>query len=156
MIKKQAEHTLGTLVHAHQQLHPYGDAGVPAQRQQADVASYDGGAQQVLYHGGAVRVPIEDPVVSCLVFVIDPVESFHSAILDAVFSNPLISIAAALGEDARHHTHLHQVNLDPLMWVVKLGEPCTPKALVVEASIAGHPGGVPSRVLVLIGAADLL
>lgn len=58
--KKHAECTSGTLVHAHQQLHPHGDAGVPAQRQQADVAGYDGWAQQVLYHGGAVRVPIED------------------------------------------------------------------------------------------------
>lgn len=48
------------LVHAHQQLHPDGDAGVPAQRQQADVAGHDGGAQQVLHGGGAVRVPVED------------------------------------------------------------------------------------------------
>ena len=58
--KKQAEFTSGALVHAHQQLHPHGDAGVPAQRQQADVTSYNGRAQQVLYRGGAVRVPIED------------------------------------------------------------------------------------------------
>lgn len=59
-VRKKHACTSGTLVHAHQQLHPHGDAGVPAQRQQADVAGYDGWAQQVLYHGGAVRVPIED------------------------------------------------------------------------------------------------
>ena len=58
--KKQAEWASGTLVHAHQQLHPRGDAGVPAQRQQANVTGHDGRAQQVLYCGGAVRVPIED------------------------------------------------------------------------------------------------
>lgn len=58
--KSRAKCTSGTLVHAHQQVHPHGDAGVPAQRQQADVASHDGWAQQVLYGGGAVRVPIED------------------------------------------------------------------------------------------------
>ena len=49
-----------TLVHAHQQLHPQGDAGVPAQRQQADVSGHDGGPQQVLHRGGSVRVPVED------------------------------------------------------------------------------------------------
>lgn len=103
---KQAECTSRTLVHAHQQLHPHGDAGVPAQRQQADVTGHNRWAQQVLHRGGAVRVPIEDPVVACLVFVIDPVEGFHGAVLDAVFSNPLISIAATLCEDARHHSHL--------------------------------------------------
>lgn len=66
------------------------------------------------------------PVVSCLVFVIDPVESLHSAVLDAVFSNPLICITTALGKDARHNSHLLQVDLDPLVLVVELGEPCTP------------------------------
>lgn len=65
------------------------------------------------------------PVVACLVFVIDPVERFHRAVLDAVFSNPFISIAATLCEDARHHTHRRQVDLDPLELVVKLGEPST-------------------------------
>lgn len=50
----------GALVHAHEQLHPQGDAGVPAQRQQADVAGHDGRAQQVLHRGRAVRVPVED------------------------------------------------------------------------------------------------
>lgn len=54
------EDTSGALVHAHKQLHPHGDAGVPAQRQQADVAGHDGRAQQVLDGGGAVGVPIED------------------------------------------------------------------------------------------------
>lgn len=66
------------------------------------------------------------PVVSCLVFVIDPVKSIHSTILDAVFSNPLISVTAALGEDTRHHPHLPQINLDPLVLVIELGQPCTP------------------------------
>lgn len=32
----------------------------------------------------------------------------------------------------------------------------SPKALVVEASLVGDPGGVPAGVLVLIGAADLV
>lgn len=31
-----------------------------------------------------------------------------------------------------------------------------PKALVVESSLVGHPGGVPAGVLLLIRAADLL
>lgn len=48
------------LVRAHQQLHPHGNAGVPAQRQQADVASYDGRSKQVLHRRGAIRVPIKD------------------------------------------------------------------------------------------------
>lgn len=60
MRKESAKCTSGTLVHAHQQLHPHGDAGVPTQRQQADVASHDGWAQQVLYGGGPVRVSVED------------------------------------------------------------------------------------------------
>ena len=46
--------------------------------------------------------------------------------MDTVFGDPLISITAALCEDAGHHALLHQVNLDPLMLVVKLGEPRTP------------------------------
>lgn len=58
--KKLAELTSATFIHAHQQLHPHGDAGVPAQRQQADVTGHDGWAQQVLYRGGAVRVPVKD------------------------------------------------------------------------------------------------
>lgn len=57
---EEPEDTSGALAHAHEQLHPQGDAGVPAQRQQADVAGHDGRAQQVLYCGRAVRVPIED------------------------------------------------------------------------------------------------
>lgn len=51
--------TSGTLVHAHEQLHPHSDAGVPPQRQQADVASHNRWAQQVLHSGGSVRVPIK-------------------------------------------------------------------------------------------------
>lgn len=66
------------------------------------------------------------PVVPSLVFVIDPVEALHGAVLDAVFGNPLVGIAPALGEDARHHPHLLQVNLEPLVLVVKLGEPRAP------------------------------
>lgn len=58
--KKQDESTSGALVHAHQQLHPHSNAGVPAQWQQSDVTSYDGWPQEVLHCGGAVRVPIEN------------------------------------------------------------------------------------------------
>lgn len=58
--KKQVENALGALVHAHQQLHPHGDASVPAQRQQADVAGHDRRTQQVLHRGGAVGVPVEN------------------------------------------------------------------------------------------------
>lgn len=63
------------------------------------------------------------PVVSRLVLVIDPVEGFHRAILDAVFGDPLVRVAAALSQDARHHLHLLQVDLEPLVLVVELGEP---------------------------------
>lgn len=31
-----------------------------------------------------------------------------------------------------------------------------PKALVVEAGLLGHPGGIPAAILVLIRAADLV
>lgn len=58
--KERAPSSSDALAHTHQQLHPDGDAGVPAQRQQADVTRYDGGPQQVLHGGGAVRVPVED------------------------------------------------------------------------------------------------
>lgn len=67
-----------------------------------------------------------DPVVSSLVFVVDPVEFFVRAVLDAVLGDPLVSIAAALSEDPRHHHHLLQVNLQPLAVVLELGEPGTP------------------------------
>lgn len=40
-----------------------------------------------------------DPVVSSLVFVIDPVELVVRAVLDAVLGDPLISVTAALRED---------------------------------------------------------
>ena len=72
--------------------------------------------------------PVTHPVVPCLVLVVDPVEGFHAAVLDAVFGDPLISITAALAQDPRHHLHLLQVDLDPLVQVVKLGQPCTPDA----------------------------
>lgn len=50
----------GTLADALQQLHPDGNADVPAQRDEANEAGDDGGPQQVLNRGGAVRVAIED------------------------------------------------------------------------------------------------
>lgn len=55
----ERERTSRALVHAHEQLHPHGDAGVPAQWQEADVTSYNRWAQQVLHSGGPVRVPVE-------------------------------------------------------------------------------------------------
>lgn len=39
-------------------------------------------------------------VVSSLVLVVDPVEGFHGAILDAVLGYPFISVTATLGEDS--------------------------------------------------------
>lgn len=65
-------------------------------------------------------------VVAGLVFVVDPVEGLHGAVLNAVLGNPLIGVAATLGEDPRHHRHLLQVDLEPLVLVVKLGEPRAP------------------------------
>lgn len=67
------------------------------------------------------------PVVACLVLVVDPVEVFDGAVLDAIFGHPLLCIATALSEDARYHVHLLQVDLDPLGVVLKLGEPRTSK-----------------------------
>lgn len=72
---EEPEDASSALAHAHEQLHPQGDAGVPAQRQQADVAGHDGRAQQVLHRGRAVRVPIEDlqgeSVASSLVWLLE-------------------------------------------------------------------------------------
>lgn len=65
------------------------------------------------------------PVVSSLVFVIDPVEFFIRAVLNTVLSDPLLCITAALTEDSRHHHHLLQVYLQPLTGVLKLGQPGT-------------------------------
>lgn len=59
----------GTLAGAFQQLHPDGNADVPAQRDQPDEAGNDGRPQQVLDCGSSVRVSIEDlkkGVKSCL------------------------------------------------------------------------------------------
>lgn len=131
-------------------------------------------------------------VVSSLVLIVDPVEGFHRAILNAVLGRPFISVTATLGEDSWHDPYFLQVNLEPLVLVVKLGEPgapktiCVtqlynniqqqqlfiywdtfairgkkehhgvPKALVVEAGLLGHPGGIPAAILVLIRAADLV
>lgn len=67
-----------------------------------------------------------DPVVSSLVFVINPVKFFVCAILNAVLGDPLVSVAAALREDPRDHHHLLQVDLQPLTVVLEFGQPCTP------------------------------
>lgn len=67
-------------------------------------------------------------VVSRLVFVVDPVERFVRAVLDAVLGDPLVRVAATLRQDARHHAHFLQVDLQPLVQVVVLGQPRTPKA----------------------------
>lgn len=48
------------LAQALEELHADGDAHVPAQRDQADVARHDGRPQQVLHRGRAVRVAIEN------------------------------------------------------------------------------------------------
>lgn len=48
------------LAQALEQLHADGDAHVPAQRDQADVAGHDGRPQQVLHRGRAVGVAIEN------------------------------------------------------------------------------------------------
>lgn len=48
-----------TLAQALEELHADGDAHVPAQRDQADVAGHDGRPQQVLHRRRAVRVAIE-------------------------------------------------------------------------------------------------
>lgn len=69
---------------------------------------------------------LSDPVVSSLVFVVDPVEFFVRAVLEAVLGDPLIGIAPTLGQDPRHDPHVHQVDLQPLGVVLKLGEPGTP------------------------------
>lgn len=66
------------------------------------------------------------PVVSSLVFVVDPVEFFIRAVLKAVLGDPLVSIAAALSQDPGHNLDFPQVNLQPLSVVLKLGEPRTP------------------------------
>lgn len=50
---------LGAFVHAEQQLQAQGDACVPPEGKDADVASYDGRPQQVLHGRGAVRVSIK-------------------------------------------------------------------------------------------------
>lgn len=66
------------------------------------------------------------PVVSCLVFVIDPVEVFICAVLNAVLGDPLVSVTATLSEDPRHHHHVSQVNLQPLTGVLELRQPRAP------------------------------
>lgn len=66
------------------------------------------------------------PVVSSLVFVVDPVEFFIRAVLKAILGDPLLSIAATLSQDTGHNPDIPQVNLQPLSVVLKLGEPRTP------------------------------
>lgn len=66
------------------------------------------------------------PVVSSLVFVVDPVEFLIGAVLKAVLGDPLVSITAALGQDPRHDLGVPQVDLQPLSVVLKLREPRTP------------------------------
>lgn len=46
-------------VHAEQQLHAQGDARVPSEGDDADVARHDGWPQEVLHGRGAVRVSIK-------------------------------------------------------------------------------------------------
>lgn len=50
---------LGAFVHAEQQLQAQGDACVPAQGKDADVAGYDRRSQEVLHRRGAVGVSIK-------------------------------------------------------------------------------------------------
>lgn len=73
-----------------------------------------------------LALPPSHPVVSSLVFVVDPVEFLVGAVLKAVLGDPFISIAAALGQDPRHDLGVPQVNLQPLSVVLKLREPRTP------------------------------
>lgn len=75
---------------------------------------------------------LSDPVVSSLVFVVDPVEVFVRAVLEAVLGDPLVGIAATLGQDPRHDPHVPQVDLQPLGVVLKLGEPGTPAGTNTE------------------------
>lgn len=89
-------------------------------------------------------------VVPSLVFVVDPVEGFHGAILNAVLGNPFIGVTATLGEDSRHDPYLLQVNLEPLVLVVELGEPRAPApniSTLIRCGIftAGQGGGVVQR-----------
>lgn len=150
------EGSRGAFAHAQEQLEAQGDASVPAQRQDADVTGHDGGAQEVLNRRRTVGVSIKDPVVPSLVFVVDPVEFFVGAVLDAVFGDPLVSVTPALGQDPRHHLHVAQVDLQPLVIVLVLGQPRTAKALAVEAGLVREPGGEPARVLLLVRAGDLV
>lgn len=140
----------GAFAHAEEQLEAQGDASVPAQGQDADVPGHDGWAQEVLDRRGAVRVPIEDSVVPGLVFVVDPVEFVFGAVLDAVFGDPLVGVTPALGQDPRDHLDLPQVDLQPLVIVLVLGQPRTAEALAVEAGLVGEPGGEPAGVLLLV------
>lgn len=82
------------------------------------------------------------PVVACLVLIVDPVEALVGAVLNTVLSDPLVSITASLSQDPRHDIHLPQVNLEPLVGVLILGQPCTPKRKVSRGG-----GGVTVRRL---------
>ncbi len=67
------------------------------------------------------------PVVSSLVLVVDPVELLIGAVLHSVLGNPLIRVTAALGQDTRNHFDLLQVNLKPLVGILELRKPGTPR-----------------------------
>lgn len=60
------------------------------------------------------------------------------------------------------HAHLTKINSVSFLSTCSMcavgrrGLRDSPKALIVEASLVGDPGGVPAGVLVLIGAADLV
>lgn len=70
---------------------------------------------------------------------------------------------AHLEQNAQHkYTTVHQQHL--FIWQLctcyqggkKKDHQAVPKALVVEAGLLGHPGGIPAAILVLIRAADLV
>lgn len=67
------------------------------------------------------------PVVSSLVLVVDPVELLIGEVLHSVLGNPLVRVTSALGQDTRNHFDLLQVNLKPLVGILELRQPGTPR-----------------------------
>lgn len=120
--------TLGTVHNHHEYYHQCYETVTPLHLLHCETSHSSVTAQ-------LIGVACTYPVVSSLVFVIDPVEAFYSTILDAVFSNPFICITPTLYEDPWHHPHLLQVNLDPLMLVVELGEPSAPTSITSDVSL---------------------
>lgn len=98
--------------------------------------------------------PLPHPVVARGVLVVDPVEALVAAVLDAVLGDPLVRVAAALGQDARHHAHLLQVHLQKLASVLELGQPGTPwqgkksSGITVTTYTVRHQGPLPVSSLV--------